>query len=202
MAFKDIDTGQITDYYPPSGRIIGLPDDIAYPERNYRRGPDTAELGAQLGADPRFLKFLKWCFIIGAIGLALFVTVALVEMQWNKLMKYDQSLSRGKPNTYTAGQLRWSGLLYKLQGKATQVAGDDVFVTGDVDGMNLDSYSNLTLKGAVTNSHLTAYRTLTLGDVSNSTLTAHKIVITGKAVNVKQVILRPYEGIPLSKRPH
>ena len=208
MAWKDIKTGQVTDYYPPSSQsassnVIHVQDQHVYTPQNHTGMPDTFAMGQALGADPRAGRALLW--FVAAVGtcLCLVIIWAAAQVGWAKLMKADAESRRGKPTVWSARGIKWTpAVMFHLGGPSFEVGGPDAFVTGNVDGMNLDAFSNLTIQGDVSNSKLGAYNTLTVGNVSNSTLEAHKIVITGKAVNVKRIILRPYEGIPFSKRPH
>ena len=165
-------------------------------------GIDPFVGGQMLGADPRFRRFVLWCVVAVGLVMSLVIIWAAAEAGWAKLMKADIDARKGKPTVRSATEIKWSPSVLLHPKQPFEVLGPDAVVNGDIDGINLDAFSNLTMNGNVNSSHLVAYNTLTVGNVSNSTLEAHKIVITGKAVNVKQVILRPYEGIPFSKRPH
>ena len=98
---------------------------------------------------------------------------------------------------YSTTEVNLDTFIPSLRGKPGFLGGRDVIVDGDLKNKNLFAYEDLTVKGKVSDSNLSAtIGKLTVGDVENSVLTAHTIIITGTAKNTKQVILPPLRYIP------
>lgn len=123
--------------------------------------------------------------LVAGVALGLVGYIAL-----NRFNHHWTAKNAGGPMVFSQSELNLRSTISSWRGNPTFLTGREVIVDADIKGKNVFAYQDMTVKGDISNSKVSAtLGALTVGNVENSTLTAHKIVVTGIAKNTKQVIL-------------